>query len=80
MVALAACSKKILPYRQSVRLGFYSRVLMKPSNRNRRYLMKIAYKKPVLVAKNNPTGSFAAGCPAVTYGHKQNCDRCDRAQ
>ncbi|SOE76390.1 hypothetical protein SAMN05720781_2100 [Fibrobacter sp. UWT3] len=24
---------------------------------------KMAYKKPRLIAKNNPTGSFAAGCP-----------------
>lgn len=24
------------------------------------------YKKPQLVAKNKPTGSFAAGCPAKT--------------
>ena len=27
---------------------------------------KMAYKKPRLIAKNNPTGSFAAGCP--TWG------------
>lgn len=27
-----------------------------------RYIMK-KYVKPQLVAKNNPTGSFAAGCP-----------------
>ena len=25
---------------------------------------KMAYKKPRLIAKNNPTGSFAAGCPS----------------
>ena len=24
---------------------------------------KIAYKKPQLIAKNNPQGSYAAGCP-----------------
>jgi len=35
-----------------------------------RYIMKqqkkMAYKKPRLIAKNNPTGSFAAGCPEKT--------------
>lgn len=32
---------------------------------------KMAYKKPQLIAKNNPTGSFAAGCPA---GDSCNCN------
>lgn len=41
--------------------------------------MKKAYKKPVLVAKNNPTGSFAAGCPEKGTG-AGHCKRCDRAQ
>ena len=25
---------------------------------------KIAYEKPQLIAKNNPQGSYAAGCPS----------------
>jgi len=41
--------------------------------------MKIAYKKPVLVAKNKPTGSFAAGCPAQQTGGSF-CKQCDRAE
>lgn len=41
---------------------------------------KMAYKKPQLIAKNNPTGSFAAGCPAEDYGGEYWCKRCDRAQ
>ena len=40
--------------------------------------MKKAYKKPVLVAKNNPTGSFAAGCP--THNKPENrCAECELA-
>lgn len=30
------------------------------------------YKKPQLVAKNLPSGSYAAGCPAKD----RNCNRC----
>lgn len=41
---------------------------------------KMAYKKPQLVAKNNPTGSFAAGCEVKDFGDSYNCRRCDRAQ
>ena len=44
---------------------------------------KMAYKKPQLIAKNNPTGSFAAGCP--TYGDHTDhggtsrvCKDCER--
>jgi len=41
--------------------------------------MKKAYKKPVLIAKNNPTGSFAAGCPANDTRHGQSgCKQCER--
>ena len=29
---------------------------------------KMAYKKPRLIAKNNPTGSFAAGCNVKQSG------------
>ena len=44
---------------------------------------KMAYKKPRLIAKNNPTGSFAAGCPAETpHGAYRNstgyyCENCE---
>lgn len=46
---------------------------------------KMAYKKPRLIAKNNPTGSFAAGCPTwgVANGpHGPNnmyCEECQTA-
>ena len=43
---------------------------------------KMAYKKPRLIAKNNPTGSFAAGCP--TYGHhsggNDGCYACELSE
>lgn len=42
-------------------------------------MQKMTYKKPQLVAKNNPTGSFAAGCPANNVGGGF-CRMCDRAQ
>ena len=38
------------------------------------------YKKPQLVAKNNPTGSFAAGCPSSGHSngqHPRTCIRCE---
>jgi hypothetical protein len=38
---------------------------------------KMAYKKPRLIAKNNPTGSFAAGCPSQYDNHIEWCIRCD---
>ncbi len=40
----------------------------------------MAYKKPQLIAKNNPTGSFAAGCPANNRGYDDWCKDCYRAQ
>jgi len=40
---------------------------------------KMAYKKPQIIAKNNPTGSFAAGCPAEGTGTGW-CKHCDRAE
>lgn len=48
-------------------------------------MQKMAYKKPQLVAKNNPTGSFAAGCPAKDTGESfwwgtNYCKQCDRAK
>ncbi len=36
---------------------------------------KMAYKKPRLIAKNNPTGSFAAGCPTET--RREICINCE---
>ena len=40
---------------------------------------KMAYKKPRLIAKNNPTGSFAAGCPTGdSYGTDYECRKCER--
>ena len=39
---------------------------------------KMAYKKPRLIAKNNPTGSFAAGCPENDLGSADNCRYCER--
>ena len=39
----------------------------------------MAYKKPQLIAKNNPTGSFAAGCPAEDRSNFEwNCLKCER--
>ena len=38
-----------------------------------------SYKKPELIAKNNPTGSFAAGCPANHMGAGW-CKQCERTQ
>ena len=43
---------------------------------------KMAYKKPRLIAKNNPTGSFAAGCPAKGWSGRPidglYCKDCER--
>ena len=42
---------------------------------------KMAYKKPQLIAKNNPTGSFAAGCPAQDRnGTNDACLYCERTR
>ena len=46
------------------------------------------YSKPQIVAKNLPSGSYAAGCPAKDRGsacfilHDQDsgCENCDRAK
>ena len=40
---------------------------------------KMAYKKPRLIAKNNPTGSFAAGCPTNDYNIDSWCKSCERS-
>ena len=41
----------------------------------------VAYTKPVIVAQNNSTGSYAAGCPS-NYGGIGNdeCRRCERTR
>lgn len=38
---------------------------------------KMAYKKPRLIAKNNPTGSFAAGCPTKERYYGTTCVSCE---
>ena len=39
----------------------------------------MSYKKPQIVAKNQPTGSFAAGCPEKGTGDTGTCKRCERS-
>jgi hypothetical protein len=41
---------------------------------------KKAYKKPQLIAKNNPQGSFAAGCPLNDNGGDTYCRDCERTR
>lgn len=36
------------------------------------------YKKAQMIAKNLPSGSYAAGCPANTRGHY--CVDCERTR
>ena len=53
--------------------GFSTKVIL---NYKTQHTMK-KFEKVVLEAKNNPTGSYAAGCP--TYkpgGSKLNCENC----
>ena len=38
------------------------------------------YTKPVVVAQNRKTGSYAAGCPANEYGTEFICRKCDRTK
>lgn len=39
----------------------------------------MSYKKPEIVAVNQPAGSFAAGCPAhYTGGSVPCCKACER--
>lgn len=41
------------------------------------------YTKPEVIAKNQPTGSFAAGCPARDRYHdggNYDCKSCDRTE
>ena len=37
------------------------------------------YTKPVVIAQNKKSGSYAAGCPANFMGLEATCRRCDRA-
>jgi hypothetical protein len=40
--------------------------------------MKKKYQKAKVVAKNNPQGSFAAGCPSVrSGGQAEVCHKCE---
>lgn len=37
------------------------------------------YKKAKVLAKNRPTGSYAAGCPANKFGFSSiECKQCER--
>ena len=36
------------------------------------------YVKPQMLAKNAPTGSYAAGCPANDAGWGSRCKNCER--
>ena len=38
------------------------------------------YKKPQLIAKNSPQGSYAAGCPEKGTLNTGDCKRCERKQ
>lgn len=38
------------------------------------------YTKPVVLAQNKKTGSYAAGCPAQGMGSDHNCRKCDRTR
>lgn len=52
-------------------------VIYNPKRSIMKKMQKMAYKKPQLVAKNNPTGSFAAGCPTAV--RHNGCTRCELA-
>lgn len=38
------------------------------------------YKKVQVEAKNAPSGSYAAGCPANNYGGDYVCKKCERSR
>jgi len=38
------------------------------------------YTKPVVIAQNKKSGSYAAGCPANKNGYGPYCRNCDRVQ
>ena len=37
------------------------------------------YQKPQMIAKNQPTGSYAAGCPINGSNHPEHCRMCVHA-
>ncbi len=40
---------------------------------------KMTYSKPKIIAKNDPTGSFAAGCPSNNRCGGSFCMNCERS-
>lgn len=38
------------------------------------------YKKVKVVAKNNPQGSYVAGCPTKDTGTDWHCKQCERTK
>ena len=40
----------------------------------------MTYEKPMVVAQNAASGSYAAGCPADTNGHPSYCKDCERTE
>lgn len=40
----------------------------------------VAYTKPVILAQNKSTGSYAAGCPARTNRYDYWCRECERTK
>ncbi len=67
---LAICLKQIKKY------NFSTTEIVNNKNKGN----KMKYQKPQVIAKNNPTGSFAAGCPSNDYGVLGNCKMCERSQ
>ena len=40
----------------------------------------MAYTKPEVVAQNNASGSYAAGCPTNANFTPSNCRECERTE
>ena len=40
----------------------------------------MAYTKPVVVAQNSVSGSYAAGCPSEDRFSSQRCLNCERTE
>ncbi|WP_296853204.1 hypothetical protein [Treponema sp.] len=44
----------------------------------------MAYTKPQVIAQNNASGSYAAGCPANNrgpdFGNRDGCTNCERTK
>lgn len=40
----------------------------------------MAYTKPVVVAQNSVSGSYAAGCPASDRAQSYQCLNCERTE